>query len=185
MLRREKVSKSCDVYSYAVLLFEIATQQQPFPDVNPLLVPAMIVEGKVSNSEGTIHFTECPYTILVCMQTFGSSITLWKATKSLFVWPYLVSTRACQLSQHTYCNNYSPVIGKKIWLHRCDCHCVLTKMCKYCGVSHLGVSFSPPICHYCTLWTVVVGMYLTQSLWGCLKQCHDCRHQPTLLCHSL
>ena len=50
MLRREKVSKSCDVYSYGVLLFEIATQQQPFPDVLPVLVPGMTMEGKVGDS---------------------------------------------------------------------------------------------------------------------------------------
>ena len=48
MLRREKVSKSCDVYSYAVLLFEIATQQQPFPEVVPIMVPSLIAQGKVS-----------------------------------------------------------------------------------------------------------------------------------------
>ena len=71
MLRREKVSKSCDVYSYAVLLFEIATQELPFPDVLPIMVPAMILDGKVGDSEGAIHFTDCLYTILVCIQTFG------------------------------------------------------------------------------------------------------------------
>jgi len=49
MLRREEVSKFCDVYSYGVLVFEIATQEIPFPDVLPIMVPAMIVEGKVSD----------------------------------------------------------------------------------------------------------------------------------------
>jgi len=49
MLRREEVSKFCDVYSYGVLVFEIATQELPFPDVLPIMVPAMIVEGKVGD----------------------------------------------------------------------------------------------------------------------------------------
>ena len=51
MLQREEVSKSCDVYSYSVLLFEMATQQMPFPDVLPLLVPSMTMDGKVGDSQ--------------------------------------------------------------------------------------------------------------------------------------
>ena len=58
MLRREKVSKSCDVYSYAVLLFEIATQQNPFAEVVPIMVPTLVAEGKVRDSEGSDHFVD-------------------------------------------------------------------------------------------------------------------------------
>ena len=47
MLRMEKVSKSCDVYSYGVLLLEIVTQEIPFSDVPHYMVPAKIAEGKV------------------------------------------------------------------------------------------------------------------------------------------
>ena len=47
MLRREKVSKSCDVYSYGVLVFEIATQQVPFHDVLPIVAAVMTMDGKV------------------------------------------------------------------------------------------------------------------------------------------
>ena len=62
MLQREKVSKSCDVYSYGVLLFEIATQQQPVPDVLPVLVPAMTMEGKVGDSAPLIlGYTPTPF----------------------------------------------------------------------------------------------------------------------------
>ena len=66
MLRMEKVSKSCDVYSYGVLLFEIATQQLPFPDVLPIMVPAMIAQGKVGSSIPKVPFTlgECPYILV-------------------------------------------------------------------------------------------------------------------------
>ena len=56
MLQREKVSKSCDVYSYGVLLFEIATQQKPFHDVLPYEIPDMTVAGKVGDSEGVQSF---------------------------------------------------------------------------------------------------------------------------------
>ena len=52
MLERKEVSKSCDVYSYGVLLFEIATQQKPFHDVRPYEIPGMTVDGKVGGSEG-------------------------------------------------------------------------------------------------------------------------------------
>jgi len=55
MLRREKVSKSCDVYSYTVLLFEIATQQKPFAEVVPMMVPALVAESKARDSEGSDH----------------------------------------------------------------------------------------------------------------------------------
>jgi len=50
MLRREEVSKSCDVYSYGVLVFEMATQQVPFPDVIPIVAAVMTMEGKVGDS---------------------------------------------------------------------------------------------------------------------------------------
>ena len=77
MLQREKVSKFCDVYSYGVLLFEIATQQLPFPDVLPLLVPSMTMEGKVGNSEGTNHFRECPYFLVRMYSSLGVSNALF------------------------------------------------------------------------------------------------------------
>ena len=48
---KKEVSKSCDVYSYGVLLFEIATQQKPFHDVRPYEIPTMTMDGKVGDSE--------------------------------------------------------------------------------------------------------------------------------------
>ena len=64
MLRREEVSKSCDVYSYGVLVFEIVTQQVPFPDVLPIVAAVMTMEGQVGHSEGTSHYKDwynsCP-----------------------------------------------------------------------------------------------------------------------------
>ena len=48
---KEEVSKSCDVYSYGVLLFEIATQQKLFHGVCPYEIHTMTMEGKVGDSE--------------------------------------------------------------------------------------------------------------------------------------
>ena len=53
MLKRGKVSKSCDVYSYGVLLFEVVTQQVPFHDVPPFMAGVMAMDGKVGVSEGS------------------------------------------------------------------------------------------------------------------------------------
>ena len=50
MLQRKEVSKSCDVYSYGALLFEMATQEKPFHDVLPYEIPRLTVDGKVSDS---------------------------------------------------------------------------------------------------------------------------------------
>ena len=55
MLRREEVSKSCDVYSYGVLVFEIATQQVPFPDILPIVAAVMTMEGKVGHSAVSVR----------------------------------------------------------------------------------------------------------------------------------
>ena len=56
MLRRERVFKPSDVYSYGVLLFELMTQLVPFSDIVPIMLPAMIIEGKV----GDCHFNRFP-----------------------------------------------------------------------------------------------------------------------------
>ena len=52
-------------YLLILLIFEIATQQLPFSDVLPIMVPAMVAEGKVGDWGGTGQFREYPYTILV------------------------------------------------------------------------------------------------------------------------
>ena len=50
MIKRDSVSKSCDVYSYGIFLWELVTQQQPFSDVRPqFLVMNQVLEGKVGN----------------------------------------------------------------------------------------------------------------------------------------
>ena len=37
----------CDVYSYGVLVFEMATQQIPFHDVLPIVAAVMTMDDKV------------------------------------------------------------------------------------------------------------------------------------------
>ena len=64
MVQREEVSKACDVYSYGMLLFEIATRHIPFPDVGPVMAAIMTMDGKVGHSEDITHFREYPYTII-------------------------------------------------------------------------------------------------------------------------
>ena len=62
VLRSERVSKSCDIYSYGILLFEIATLEMPFSDVSSIMVPSMIAEGKVGIQK---IVWEYPYTNLL------------------------------------------------------------------------------------------------------------------------
>ena len=75
MVQREEVSKACDVYSYGMLLFEIATRQVPFPDVGPVMAAVMTMDGKVGHSEDTTHFREYPYTVSYIMM-FRSCLTI-------------------------------------------------------------------------------------------------------------
>ena len=48
MLRREPVSKACDVYSFGILLWEILVRKEPFSDITPIFLPSKIVEGEVN-----------------------------------------------------------------------------------------------------------------------------------------
>jgi len=51
MIRRDPVSKACDIYSYGVLIWEILTQQQPFSHVKPkFLVVERVLHGEVGNT---------------------------------------------------------------------------------------------------------------------------------------
>ena len=47
MLRREPVSKACDVYSFGILLWEILVRKEPFSDITPIFLPSKIGEGEV------------------------------------------------------------------------------------------------------------------------------------------
>ena len=48
MMKRSPVSKSCDIYSYGIFLWELVTLQQPFSDVfPPFLVMNEVMEGRV------------------------------------------------------------------------------------------------------------------------------------------
>ena len=48
VLKGEKVSLACDVFSYGMVLFEIFKQEIPFADIHDIVkVISMISEGKV------------------------------------------------------------------------------------------------------------------------------------------
>ena len=53
MIRREPVSKACDVYSYGIFAWEIVTKKKPFSDVKEYMVPMKVAEGEV----GVLAFT--------------------------------------------------------------------------------------------------------------------------------
>jgi len=48
MLERKDVSKSCDVYSYGILLWAIITHKEPFTDVSYVFLPSKVLQGEVS-----------------------------------------------------------------------------------------------------------------------------------------
>lgn len=55
MVRRESVSKSCDVYSYGIVLWEIITLRVPFSDVKDYEIPLMVAENKVGKANYTMQ----------------------------------------------------------------------------------------------------------------------------------
>ena len=57
VLRGEKVSLACDVFSYGMVLFEVFKQEVPFADIHNMKVISMISEGKVGCYERSSNFT--------------------------------------------------------------------------------------------------------------------------------
>ena len=53
MIRREPVSKSCDVYSYGIFAWEIITKKKPFSGVKEYELPMKVAAGEV----GMLAFT--------------------------------------------------------------------------------------------------------------------------------
>ena len=47
MMRREPVSKSCDVYSYGIFAWEIITRKVPFSDVKSYEISLRVAKGEV------------------------------------------------------------------------------------------------------------------------------------------
>jgi len=49
MMRRDPVSKACDVYSYGILIWELVTQEKPFSHIVPqYMVFFEVLKGDVS-----------------------------------------------------------------------------------------------------------------------------------------
>ena len=53
VIRREPVSKSCDVYSYGIFAWEIVTKKKPFSGVKEYELPMKVAAGEV----GMLAFT--------------------------------------------------------------------------------------------------------------------------------
>jgi len=52
MMKRDPVSKACDVYSYGILCWELLSQQKPFSHVNPqYMVLFEVLKGEVGCAE--------------------------------------------------------------------------------------------------------------------------------------
>ena len=47
MLREHPTSKKCDVYSYAIILWELVSFELPFQGVAELMIPARVINGEV------------------------------------------------------------------------------------------------------------------------------------------
>ena len=43
----QPASKKCDVYSYAIILWELATFELPFEGVGELMIPEKVLNGEV------------------------------------------------------------------------------------------------------------------------------------------
>jgi len=49
MMKRDPVSKACDVYSYGILVWELVTMEKPFPHViHPFMLLPKVLNGEVS-----------------------------------------------------------------------------------------------------------------------------------------
>ena len=69
MMKRQEVSKECDVYSYSILLWEIITHKLPFSDVIPLMLPMAVVEGKVQCRDFLVTIPS--YQLSPCLSHFS------------------------------------------------------------------------------------------------------------------
>ena len=115
ILRRDPASKSCDVYSFGVLLYELVTQQIPFADIVPVMIPSKIAEGKVSDSGLKLIKLVSLLNLKV-----SKYVKPYNLTQIPLLW-YVVCNNCHKVVTHLESNRYMVLLEHCSWVLQSDC----------------------------------------------------------------